>query len=315
MVCQHRQGWSKVRWRSFHPDPGLFMRSFHLVRTIIVPKFRFLPVGLAALALAACEVQPVVTSAATPAKPETPPAITAPDITPAAEDGGETTETMVTEVAETTDALVSETAPDTGEDGAATQTAAAGNAASDAPGDAGADAPAAVDAGGAETASEDLQTDLSVAEPETTPEPENLPAGEAADSDITKDDTVTDETATDKAAGDDTAVTELALAAPPPPPSPPPSPPPPAELAPASLIGVSPDMLRARLGEADFARQEGDMKTWQYRFADCVVDYFLFPQDGASRVASWAWRSPVVGMTVDATSCRRALARRDSAGG
>ena len=191
------------------------------------------------------------------------------------------------------------------------QTAAEGNAASDAPSDTRADAPAEGGAGGAETASEDLQTDLSVAEPETTPEPENLPAGEAADSDITKDDTVTDETATDKAAGDDTAVTELALAAPPPPPPPPP----PAELAPASLIGVTPDMLRARLGEADFARQEGDMKTWQYRFADCVVDYFLFPQDGASRVASWAWRSPVVGMTVDATSCRRALARRDSAGG
>ena len=308
MVCQHRQGWSKVRWRSFHPDPGLFMRSFHLVRTIIVPKFRFLPVGLAALALAACEVQPVVTSAATPAKPETPPAITAPDITPAAEDGGETTETMVMEVAEAADAPVSETAPDTGEDGAAMQTAAEGNAASDAPGDTRADAPAEGGTGGVETASEDLQTDLSVAEPETTPEPESLPAGETADSDITKDDTVTDETATDKAAGDDTAVTELALAAPPPPP-------PPAEMAPASLIGVTPDMLRARLGEADFARQEGDMKTWQYRFADCVVDYFLFPQDGASRVASWAWRSPVVGMTVDATSCRRALARRDSAGG
>ena len=291
MVCQHRQGWSKVRWRSFHPDPGLFMRSFYLVRTIIVPKFRFLPVGLAALALAACEVQPVVTSAAAPA----------------VEDGSEITETIVTEVAETAETPVSETAPASGEDGAAIQTDAEGNVASDAPGDTSADTPTKDGADGAETASEDLQTDLAVAEPETTPEPESLPAGEAAASDITNDDTATDATAADKAASDDTAVTELALAAPPPPP--------PAELAPASLIGVTPEMLRARLGVADFTRQEGDMKTWQYRFTDCVVDYFLFPQDGATRVASWAWRSPVVGMSVDTTSCRRALARRDSAGG
>ena len=78
---------------------------------------------------------------------------------------------------------------------------------------------------------------------------------------------------------------------------------------------MTPAQLRVRLGEADFARQEGDMKTWQYRFSGCVVDYFLFPKDGVSRVAGWTWRAPVIGMDVDATSCRRALAVRDSAGG
>jgi len=56
------------------------------------------------------------------------------------------------------------------------------------------------------------------------------------------------------------------------------------------------------------------MITWQYRFADCVVDYFLFPQNGVSRVASWSWRSPLIGKDVDATSCRRALAIRDKSG-
>ena len=56
------------------------------------------------------------------------------------------------------------------------------------------------------------------------------------------------------------------------------------------------------------------MRTWQYRFADCVVDYFLFPQDGISRVASWAWRAPIIGMKLDTTSCRQALAMRDKTG-
>jgi len=53
------------------------------------------------------------------------------------------------------------------------------------------------------------------------------------------------------------------------------------------------------------------MKTWQYRFADCVVDYFLFPQDGVTQVTGWAWRARVIGGNVDATLCRQALARRD----
>ena len=79
-------------------------------------------------------------------------------------------------------------------------------------------------------------------------------------------------------------------------------------------MGVLPDRLRARLGDADFARQEGNMKTWQYRFASCVVDYFLFPEESVTRVAGWSWRAPVIGMEVDATACRQALARRDSMG-
>ncbi len=57
------------------------------------------------------------------------------------------------------------------------------------------------------------------------------------------------------------------------------------------------------------------MKTWQYRLAGCVVDYFLFPQDGVTRVAGWAWRAPVIGMDIDAVSCRQALARRGGESG
>ena len=72
-------------------------------------------------------------------------------------------------------------------------------------------------------------------------------------------------------------------------------------------------MLRSRLGEADFTRDEGEMKTWQYRFDTCVVDYFLLAEGDVARVVGWAWRAPVIGVEIDETACRRALAGRDSA--
>lgn len=111
--------------------------------------------------------------------------------------------------------------------------------------------------------------------------------------------------------------TELALAAPPPPPpSPPPPPtppPPPPELDPQDLIGLDASSLESRLGEADFRRLEGVVETRQYRFTACVVDYFLYPEDSVTAVRNWAWRSPVIGRSLDATACRQALAERDDA--
>ena len=112
---------------------------------------------------------------------------------------------------------------------------------------------------------------------------------------------------------------DLAMAAPPTPPPPkppPPTPPPPPlppELAPSSLIGISIPMLQSRLGEADFTRTEGEVETWQYRFETCVVDYFLVAESDTARVVSWAWRAPVIGALVNETACRRALADRDTA--
>ena len=55
------------------------------------------------------------------------------------------------------------------------------------------------------------------------------------------------------------------------------------------------------------------METRQYRLAECVVDYFLFPQDGGPQIVAWAWRAPVIGTALDAVACRRALAARDLA--
>lgn len=291
MVCQHRQGWSKVRVLSFHPDPGFFMRSFHLVRTFIVPKFRFLSVGLAALTLAACEVQPVVTAPATPETTATP-AVTVPETTTpettsdASSVSVQDTAPEVTAEAETE--AVAEAAPDPTPDQTPEQAPEPNT-------EVGPEQPGAAD----DTAGENGAGDVVVTEDVAS----DVVTGDAAGSDTASSDTTSD------TAAEEQAVTELALAAPPPPP-----PPPPAELEPASLVGVLPDRLRARLGDADFARQEGNMKTWQYRFASCVVDYFLFPEEGVTRVAGWSWRAPVIGMEVDSTACRQAMARRDSMG-
>ena len=101
---------------------------------------------------------------------------------------------------------------------------------------------------------------------------------------------------------------DLAMAAPRPPP-----PPPPPELAPSSLIGISIPMLQSRLGQADFTRTEGGVETWQYRFKTCVVDYFLVVDSDATKIVSWAWRAPVISEQIDETACRRALAGRDAA--
>ena len=298
-----------MRWRSSHPDSGFFMRSFHLVRTIIVPKFRFLSAGLAALALAACEMQPVVTAPAAPAKSETATEIAAPVATPA-----------VKATAETAGAApkgVPAIDPDSGPADATTDSS--GDATEDVAGEDVAGGDMSADTGEADsgTAADSLRasmtttaveaepapdkaddTDDPASEPVAETQPENLP---------TSDDAGNEGTIGDAIASDETAVTDLALLAPPPPP--------PAELVPSSLVGFSPEQLRARLGEADFTRQEGDMKTWQYRLSDCVVDYFLFPQEGVIRVASWAWRAPVIGLDIDAVACRRALAERDTDSG
>ena len=290
-----------------------------MVRTLFVPKLRFLPVGLAAVVLAACEVQPVVTTTAPPATADTTTAVAAPETVPETvpENGPEN-------VPETAAQTTTETEPETdppAEEMTAEDTADV--AASDAVEPAGTVQAAEDVADAAETEGGDSNPAASEQPPATEEVAVTDTGGEAqpetsAPGDVTTEDTPTrnetadGETANAETTGAQTETTELAMIAPPPPPPPPP---PPAELEPASLVGMTPAQLRVRLGEADFARQEGDMKTWQYRFSGCVVDYFLFPKDGVSRVAGWTWRAPVIGMDVDATSCRRALAVRDSAGG
>ena len=237
-----------------------------------IPALAFL-----ALALAGCEMQPVVSNIATP------PAVQAE--TPAAETT--VAETTVAETGSKTGGgagvpeIVSEAEPET----AIEET------------DAVADTAAEQDDAAAETAD---TGQIDSTEPETAPA---IPAARAEDSGEVAG--VAQTGAGEQAEEELPQTGDLAMAAPPPPPPP--------ELAPSSLVGSSVLMLRSRLGEADFTRTEGEVETWQYRFETCVVDYFLVADSNAARVISWAWRAPVIGAQVDETACRRALAGRDSA--
>ena len=265
-------GWSKVpaRTRS-RPCSGLSMRS-----SLPIPALAFL-----ALALAGCEVQPVVSNITPPpaVQAETPAAETAVAETTVAETGSGTGDGAgVPEI-------VSEAEPET----AIEET------------DAVADTAAEQDDAAAETA------DTGRADPA---EPETAPAIPVATAEDTGEVASVAQTGAGEQAEEELPQTgDLAMAAPPPPPPPPPPP----ELAPSSLVGSSVPMLRSRLGEADFTRTEGEVETWQYRFETCVVDYFLVVDSDTAKIVSWAWRAPVIGAQVDETACRRALAGRDSA--
>ena len=270
-------GWSKVpaRTRS-RPCSGLSMRS-----SLPIPALAFL-----ALALAGCEVQPVVSNITPPpaVQAETPAAETTVAETTVAETGSETGGGAgVPEI-------VSEAEPET----AIEET------------DAVADTAAEQDDAAAETA-DTGQIDSN--EPETAPA---IPAAKVEDTGEVagKAAGVAQTGAGEKAEGELPHTGDLAMAAPPPAPPPPPPPP---ELAPSSLVGSSVPMLRSRLGEADFTRTEGEVETWQYRFETCVVDYFLVVDSDTAKIVSWAWRAPVIGAQVDETACRRALADRDAA--
>jgi hypothetical protein len=48
--------------------------------------------------------------------------------------------------------------------------------------------------------------------------------------------------------------------------------------------------LIARIGTPDFVRRDPPAEIWQYRNATCVLDVFLFQEEGGTRVAYLASR-------------------------
>lgn len=75
---------------------------------------------------------------------------------------------------------------------------------------------------------------------------------------------------------------------------------PPADLAavpadlgkdPGKLRGLSSPLLLAALGAPNFRRRDRDAEIWQYYGDGCVLDLFLYAEDGQSRVAHYAVRS------------------------
>jgi hypothetical protein len=82
---------------------------------------------------------------------------------------------------------------------------------------------------------------------------------------------------------------------------------------PKAMIGSASIILIRDLGIASMTRQEGPIEIWQYRFAECVVDFFFYPaSQGSSQlmIKDWDMRSAVIGGRVNERNCLAAMDRR-----
>ena len=79
---------------------------------------------------------------------------------------------------------------------------------------------------------------------------------------------------------------------------------------PTKIIGFSTPVLLSKLGKANMVRKEGPIEVWQYHFANCVVDFFFYPNiEIASQLIakSWDMRSLIMGVRLDEKGCRAEL--------
>ena len=79
---------------------------------------------------------------------------------------------------------------------------------------------------------------------------------------------------------------------------------------PKAMIGSVSIILIRDLGIANMIRQEGPIEIWQYRFAQCVVDFFFYPaSQGSSQliIKDWDMRSAVIGGRVNEGKCLSAM--------
>ena len=79
---------------------------------------------------------------------------------------------------------------------------------------------------------------------------------------------------------------------------------------PKAMIGSESIILVRDLGIANMIRQEGPIEIWQYRFAECVVDFFFYPaSQGSSQliIKDWDMRSAVIGGRVNDGKCLAAM--------
>ena len=81
-------------------------------------------------------------------------------------------------------------------------------------------------------------------------------------------------------------------------------------FCPKAMIGAASIILIRDLGIANMIRQEGSIEIWQYRFAECVVDFFFYPaSQGSSQliIKDWDMRSAVTGGRVNEGKCLAAM--------
>ena len=81
-------------------------------------------------------------------------------------------------------------------------------------------------------------------------------------------------------------------------------------FVPKTVIGSPSIILIRDLGIANMIRQEGSIEIWQYRFAECVVDFFFYPASQGSPqliIKDWNMRSAVIGGSVNEGKCLSAI--------
>ena len=119
------------------------------------------------------------------------------------------------------------------------------------------------------------------------------------------------ESGSEPSSGSNNSIEDTVIAAIPatPPIQPTPVPPP---FRPNTMIGSASIILLRDLGIANMVRQEGPIEIWQYRFAECVVDFFFYPtSQGSSQlvIKDWDMRSAVIGGRVNESKCLAAMDR------
>ena len=154
----------------------------------------------------------------------------------------------------------------------------------------------------------------SKAAPTITIAPENQTEIDPVVSTVTKtaDNEVGTESGSEPSSGSNNSIEDTVIAAIPatPPIQPTPVPPP---FRPNTMIGSASIILLRDLGIANMVRQEGPIEIWQYRFAECVVDFFFYPtKQGSSQlvIKDWDMRSAVIGGRVNEGKCLAAMDQR-----
>ena len=86
------------------------------------------------------------------------------------------------------------------------------------------------------------------------------------------------------------------------------------EINPRLFLDKPIEDITVVLGPADFTRIEGKMGIWQYRQAQCVVDFFFYLEGADSRpiqrTAALDIRNRIIGQPLNEKNCREALYRR-----
>jgi len=72
------------------------------------------------------------------------------------------------------------------------------------------------------------------------------------------------------------------------------------------LRSLSSTEVTQLIGNPDFRRDEPPAQLWQYRLGGCVLDLFLYPEDGVHRVAYAGWHGRDTA-TAPAQSCMEQL--------